>query len=549
MTTVVERLIESWLDSQTERRYQPAFIQLLVSEGWTVLHNTRHSPIELGKDVIARDPQGVLHCFQLKGNPAGRITKNEAQGLLGQIVELLEVPCPIIYRRTPNERHVAVFVTNGEIDEEARLVFEGVRERTATAFCPAERLDVWSRGALILKFLATAGKIWPTSVEGTRHVLNLIARDGREIPDPKALSVAFASTAPDPKANTSGAARTAHLTSLLLLAEIIKAPLYQYENHYGLFVVSVLVSVHALRFANSATRIRLVAQYSELCVEHCGDLVREAIERRFNPDFVWAASDVLSEFDVMWERRRLVADCAAVIILKGSADSRQDYDYLVRLIDSTVRSPRLWGQGAVPSLIVRYWALTHVRADAKVDQIISRHLATILEACLGRLTGSQPLPSPYYNFTDCWAYWHEIEHLADDGIHTDSFRRRTWFCKAILFMLAKRNLKQTCKTIWPTFSEAVHEEVSLRYSAFFDARLSQEGTTLNHTFHHMDWRELVRQAVDDSRTEDLKPFDSLAWLIAAYIGLVPYRAWTDVLMWLDSHLNTTWYRKGYLPTD
>jgi hypothetical protein len=56
MISVVERLIESWLDSQTERRYQPAFIQLLVPEGWSVLHNTRHSPIELGKDVIARAP-------------------------------------------------------------------------------------------------------------------------------------------------------------------------------------------------------------------------------------------------------------------------------------------------------------------------------------------------------------------------------------------------------------------------------------------------------------------------------------------------------------
>lgn len=41
MSTVAERLLESWLDSQTERRYQPAFIQMLVSDGWTVLHNTR----------------------------------------------------------------------------------------------------------------------------------------------------------------------------------------------------------------------------------------------------------------------------------------------------------------------------------------------------------------------------------------------------------------------------------------------------------------------------------------------------------------------------
>ncbi len=49
MSSVVERLVESWLDSQTERRYQSAFVQMLVSEGWTVLHSTRHSALEFGR--------------------------------------------------------------------------------------------------------------------------------------------------------------------------------------------------------------------------------------------------------------------------------------------------------------------------------------------------------------------------------------------------------------------------------------------------------------------------------------------------------------------
>ena len=124
MITVAERLLESWLDNQTERRYQPAFIQMLVSEGWTVLHNTRHSPIELGKDVIARDPKGFLHCFQLKGNPGSRVTKSEAASLLDQFHELVRLPPGPEFLNYPHENHVAIFVTNGEIDEEARLLFE-----------------------------------------------------------------------------------------------------------------------------------------------------------------------------------------------------------------------------------------------------------------------------------------------------------------------------------------------------------------------------------------------------------------------------------------
>jgi hypothetical protein len=68
---VIERLVEYWLDSASERSYQPAFVQILVSDGHRVLHSTRHSPIEFGKDVISIAPDGVPCAFQLKGNLAG----------------------------------------------------------------------------------------------------------------------------------------------------------------------------------------------------------------------------------------------------------------------------------------------------------------------------------------------------------------------------------------------------------------------------------------------------------------------------------------------
>jgi hypothetical protein len=548
MISVVERLIESWLDSQTERRYQPAFIQLLVSEGWSVLHNTRHSPIEPGKDVIARDPSGVLHCFQLKGNPGSRVTKTVAQGLLQQLIELLELPPARVYRSSTRERHVAVFVTNGEIDEEARLVLEGVGARAGTPQCPARSFEVWSRGILASRFLRAAGRVWPTSLEGTRLVLDFMARDGCEIPDPQAISKILTSTAPTPSRKTSNAAKTANLAALLLLTEIVKSRLYAVENHYGLYLTSVLASVQALRFADSTKRLASVIQYASLCLEHCADLIAEAQTRRFDPDLLWAQRDPLAEFDIMWERRRLVGDCAATLVLGGTTDVRYDQSYAAKVIEATFRQPRLWGLAAVPALIVRYWAACRVHAGADTERDLGAQLRAILAASAEQPGGVRPLASPYYGFTDCWAYSNQIRYFAGDSIFTDSFKGQIWFARAMLFMLAKRNRKQTCKALWPSFSQVIHVEPDLPTSAFFDSVPARDGKMRNYTFHRKEWIELVEEAINDSEGAFLEPFATLAWLIAAYVAIVPYRAWTGVLIWLDTKLNVTWYRPDHLPT-
>lgn len=547
MISVVERLIESWLDSQTERRYQPAFIQLLVSEGWSVLHNTRHSPIEFGKDVIARDPNGVLHCFQLKGNPRGRVTKTEAQKLLSQFIELLELPPSRHFRTSANEKHVAVFVTNGEIDEEARLVFENAGERVAKDTCPAQRIELWTRGVLTSRFLKTAGRIWPTSVEGTRHVLDLMARDGREIPDPQFISKVFASTAPAPSKKTGSPAKSSNLAALLLLAEVVKAPWYAAENHYGLYVVTVLASVQALRFADSAKRLSAVAQYANLCLEHSADLIKEAQTRHFDPDLAWAQRNMFAEAEIMVERRRLVGDCAATLVLSGSADAHYDRDYVGNLIEASFLRPNLWGLAAVPAHIVRYWAACRVRAGAHIDRELGEHLRLILEASLERLPNAKALASPYFGFADCWAYSKQLRFFADTRIFAESFKGRISFARAILFMLAKRNYKQTCKRVWPLFSRVVHEEPFVPSAAFFDSLLSRDGEMRTYTFHRKEWTDLVGEAIDDSEGAFLERFHALTWLFAAYVAIVPYRGWTGVLMWLDSKLNTTWYSRDHLP--
>jgi hypothetical protein len=116
---VLERLVESWLDSASERSYQAPFCQMLAAEGHVVVHSARHSPLEFGKDIISIDPEGVPCAFQLKGNPGARLTLHQLREIKGQLLEL--VTQPIVHPGVPkNQQHRCFLVTNGETEEEVQ---------------------------------------------------------------------------------------------------------------------------------------------------------------------------------------------------------------------------------------------------------------------------------------------------------------------------------------------------------------------------------------------------------------------------------------------
>lgn len=546
MNSIIERLLESWLDSQTERKYQPAFIQFLTSAGWNVLHNTRHSPIEFGKDVVARDPKGILYCFQLKGNPASRLTKAEAQSILPQILELIEVPLSATFKLKRGEKYKAVLVTNGEVDEEARLLLNSISKRTGKPGAAASDFLIWSRGTLLAGFNKTSGGVWPTSVSGARAVLDIISSDGKALPDIQKISMALREVAPSPTKKTSNSEKTAHLTGALLVAEILKSAWYQENNHYALYQITVLTCVYALQFADSKQRITLISKYSMSALEHCVALLDEARKQRFDADMAWAAHNHLSEWDIQWERRRLVGDCAASLILSDYPCDKFDEKYAKQILRSTFYKPRFWGYGAVPSAIHKFWAISKSHGGNDADL----HLGRILTAALGATCSHAAkiqLASPYYSFEDTWAFNNQLNYFANESIFEDNFRNRAWFAIPILYMLAKRNYKQTCKSVWGLFSQASHEEPLLSENSFFTAAHAREGKMKTRTFHGMHWSELVNEAVKNKEGKFLDPYENFVWLIAAYLAIAPHRAWTGAIMWLDQQFGPHWYSEKNLP--
>jgi len=370
-----------------------------------------------------------------------------------------------------------------------------------------------------------------------------MAADGRDLPDLEAFTEVLVETAPVDIEKISSPSLNARVSSALLISEIAKAKWYAEDNHYALYQLTIIATMYVSRFVRgNKKRKTLVRDYSRIAETHAQDLMREARSTLFEPSTTWTGGDPLSEVDIMWHRRNLIAECAAFLLMSQPDDvSDFDHAYAREMVSASLIEPKLWGEGAIPSLIMRYWSVQRWGGmSTEVD--LAAILQQLLSVSRGHQQNTMPLASPYYDFTSCWARSQGAFWLADPGILEDSFDERMWMARTILLMLAKRNMKVTCKQLWPDFSHILHESMSITPNDFRDCRLSVEGELRSRTYYATTWTELLKEARDlETECDYLSDFEEVPWIIAAYVSIVPYRAWEPVMMWLDRKLCDTWY--------
>lgn len=542
---MLERLVESWLDSQGERQYQAALVQALISDGWTILHNSRHSPIEYGRDVILRDRSGNLFALQLKGNPGTRLTKRQLQELLPQLRELIIVPLGDTYYKSAKEKATAVLVTNGVVDEEAEREIDLLRQ-----LLPGSRtshLEVWSRGQLLDLFIRHARRVWPTSLEGVRSLLELHSQSGDGPPDPILVAKICEDSLRDAIASKSKKAKLAAIYQLAVLIEIMKGPWRARENYWGAYLIGVIGYAYALQLAGTTSDTeKAFSRVSASIWDDGRDLIQECMRKRYEPDKVWFEYDPFAEYVLMHQRRQEIATVCATVLLSGIDLVPEERRFAVRVLEANLKGFDLWGEAQVPALVVQYIALGRYQGG---DWIDDRMAGLVLAIALRQHSKdkSKHLPSPYYKFEDAFFHSNGIRWAKGAGLSRDGFSDRSSMCWPVFLLLSKRNRKRTCRTLWPAVSKLVHESLTGVGLAFFSPSLARVGHHRTRTLYSMGWHELVSEACRLPDTPELEGLDLWAPLVAAYVAAVPYRASPDVLLLLDAWMSKTWYTADYLP--
>ena len=143
---VIERLLENWLNRANERSFQYPFCYWLASEGYRVVHLSRHCGMEIGKDVLAIDPHGVPCAYQLKGVSGGKLSQSRWRSeVLAQVQPLLNtiIVHPSI---SPSVPHRSFLVINGEMEEEVFYEIENLNRCQERDGYPNRRLEVIVKG-------------------------------------------------------------------------------------------------------------------------------------------------------------------------------------------------------------------------------------------------------------------------------------------------------------------------------------------------------------------------------------------------------------------
>jgi hypothetical protein len=151
-----------------------------VRAGTEFQNNTEHTPLELGKDVIALSPGLKLVGYQLKGNPGATLKPHEFDKIRGQLEQLatLALTIPGFEGKVPDE---CCLVTNGEMDEAVYHQLQLLNVSLESRGHPAEKIKTITRGTLFAWSKDLGLALWASEMEDFGNLVKLLDYKGEEI--------------------------------------------------------------------------------------------------------------------------------------------------------------------------------------------------------------------------------------------------------------------------------------------------------------------------------------------------------------------------------
>lgn len=238
------KLVENWLTNAKELSFTAPFVQLLITEGFTVLQS-KGGVNEQGKDVIAKSPEGKICCFQLK---CGNIGSKEWQSINGQLNDLTGI-APTHPTITENPKNWECFlVTNGDITGPVlKTILDYSKTNIDNNRMPLKTI---AKDELLRRFSDAFGKFFPIEPNEIRVFFELFCEDGDNVlrkQDFKQYLERFLS-----KFNsiTSKQKKTEAIQAVPVISSYILTDKYTKENYIALIDAWVLTLLTILYYAN-----------------------------------------------------------------------------------------------------------------------------------------------------------------------------------------------------------------------------------------------------------------------------------------------------------
>ncbi len=510
------KVVENWLTKVKELTFTIPFCQALLSEGKRVIHISSQGPGEQGKDIIAVDGAGVVHCYQLKcGNINARVWA-EIKAEIDQLVEL-----PPRHPSLPQEvDHWEVYlVTNGNIaNPTARDIsdYSEIKKKRGH-----EALRTITGRELVSIFTDLYDQFLPIETFDLQQFLELYNENGDFELDAEKFKLFFESYFRY-YGEVSRQRKVEALRASLIICNYILTNKYERQNHLEIIKAYVLLLASIYDFVERQDLGGNLWKSSE-------DLVYEAIEVQFKQlidelaahehQYVQAEYGLLSETLVHKIRCSELTGYLSAYWTYCSLRGKDPHDApkLETIINDLYAYRTIIAERFVP-LFANHVIYLHRRGrEVEVGQALG-NLLDVFVVSHGP-DESRGLPTPYYEIGEC------VNWMLQRGSNIrEDFRWRSFTLRPVLLMAAKCNVRDPVSRRWSTLSRISQSEmIPTDSSDYFLWRMVEGEQADRYPEMSQSWSGLVAEANADYSDNLPRVLRQRAYFLAFLVNAMPHR--------------------------
>jgi len=434
---VLERIVENWLTSVGERGYQAAFAQLVSIEGQTVFHAPVHHPHEHGKDLIARDTEGIVFAYQLKG---GDIGLSELEAIQGQLFALAGTAITYPGLEPPRRPDRVVLVTNGKVSPPARSRLHEFNEGNRRFGIPS--VEVIEKEHLLRRFIDAHGSFLPSHLEEFRNFLEFVTSDGNGL-FPVQDHARFLGRVLKRGAVTPTDKHRA-IASTVLLTSYVTGPWQSAENHLGVAQGWLVQAFEILRIAETS---ELQEEYWLESFQIAKDSARAALSRLLRE--ASEAEDLIVPDMVEGlfyaARAALVSGYIAAFALAENEqeESLAGRDEVSNLLSRELEFVAIPGEAGSGLLYVLSTVLHWLGHPAAAGRVVAQWAKSLAES--NRPGSETAIADPYHSLEEVLLDGFDAETDMED----ESFAGHAYTLHVAIEWLARREVRKAVERIWP----------------------------------------------------------------------------------------------------
>ena len=531
---MLEKVVENWLDKATERSFQQPYCYILSVDGHTIIHSTRHSPMELGKDIITINRHGTPCAFQLKtGNISLAKWRSEVNPQIDDLVY-----GKINHPSVDNSRHhTSYLVTNGNIEEETSRAIDDRNRDWVDRGLPY-RLKTIVRGQILEKAKKLGTDLWPSELTDIKTLLEMFLESGQGVLSKEKLTSLFESTFPlKPLDNGSEPFRALCervIASAAILCAIATSSFSKENNHVAEIEAGVLYISYVLalveRWELSETTYKDAFELATQSIYNSlGNLCDEIKEREYLIEGDPLADSYVHDVRVTW----LLALMSIYALWRESKNETKNEadDFLREFCQRRWNQAYLYGEAAIPQFLAFLWYFRKINATKKPDSLLKGLISSICKRNGPR--GRRPYASPYYGPEDILPH---MLGVAEEPL-TDSFRGESYALEGLVHLYVRRNWKQEMKFLWPSVTRIMYQSFEPEnFCDFYRWRNEDGKNQIVSPQHTQEWEELKALASESDGTCIPPSIKKHPMLLLLFLCVYPHRMNAEILRWLDTQM-------------